>query len=960
MKGFLKGVSDYIYKNYREQLADICVVFPNQRASAFFLAYLGEQIDHPVFSPRITTISEMISEQSSLHPADLLSLNMRLYKIYIEETKAHETFDSFFPWGEMLINDFDDLDKYLVKADDLFQNIASLKEIDDQFHYLTDEQREHLKEFWNSIALRQNGNNQKSFLNIWDKLGPVYKRFNQALRKEGLAYEGMIYRDLAGQLQNNKNISFSFGKYIFAGFNALNQCEEIIFEYLQEKGKAEFFWDFDQYYLNDNFQEAGLFMRRNTIKYPSPNPLPYSTAQLEKKESFHIVSIPSSVGQAQIAGQILRDQGNEEFRFDNTAVVLCDEELLLPVLGALPSQIDTINVTMGFPLKFSPVYSFLKQLIELQKNSRKDKNGEEIFYHKNVLSILNHPMIIAIDGKESKEISKDIIRKNRIFIPGKELQKSSLLQQIFCYFEKISDLSAYFLNLLPKIFLGLENNESKTPHMQLQEEYVFQLYLAIKRLDDTLRNDGEALFGRPDFLTRTTYFSLIDQYVTALNVPFKGEPLNGLQIMGILETRALDFENLILLSTNEGIMPKTSSGTSFIPFNLRKGFGLPTIEEQNAMYSYYFYRLIQRAKNVTLAYDSRTEGLNTGEMSRYVHQLKIESKIAVEEKTVRFDIAPLQSGEIIIKKSPEIMKTLFEYSQPNRRAFSPSAVDTYLTCSLRFYFRYIAGMKEPEEVAEDIDAPMFGKIYHKVLEEIYKPFIGQEVKKEDLQKLLKHNKEIDRQLNLAFKTEYFMQEVSHPAEPDISGKNILIYEIIRKYVFQTLKIDLKTAPFKILALEKGNDLKYKINDRLTIYFKGITDRIDETNETIRIIDYKTGKAENRFKSIASLGDRENKSRNKAAFQTLIYSLFYAAKHPDTKKVIPGIYALRNIFQENFDALLINNETKQYANFFEVKDEFDKILKELFEDLFNPEIAFSPTDDLQKCSWCPYNTICHRN
>jgi len=379
MKGFLKGVSDYIYKNYREQLADICVVFPNQRASAFFLAYLGEQIDHPVFSPRITTISEMISEQSSLHPADLLSLNMRLYKIYIEETKAHETFDSFFPWGEMLINDFDDLDKYLVKADDLFQNIASLKEIDDQFHYLTDEQREHLKEFWNSIALRQNGNNQKSFLNIWDKLGPVYKRFNQALRKEGLAYEGMIYRDLAGQLQNNKNISFSFGKYIFAGFNALNQCEEIIFEYLQEKGKAEFFWDFDQYYLNDNFQEAGLFMRRNTIKYPSPNPLPYSTAQLEKKESFHIVSIPSSVGQAQIAGQILRDQGNEEFRFDNTAVVLCDEELLLPVLGALPSQIDTINVTMGFPLKFSPVYSFLKQLIELQKNSRKDKNGEEIF-----------------------------------------------------------------------------------------------------------------------------------------------------------------------------------------------------------------------------------------------------------------------------------------------------------------------------------------------------------------------------------------------------------------------------------------------------------------------------------------------------------------------------------------------------------------------------------------------------
>lgn len=960
MERFLKGLADYIYKNYSHQLADLCIVFPNQRASVFFLAYLGEFINKPVFSPRVTTISEIIAEQSTLHSADTLSLNMRLYKIYIEETKSDETFDSFFPWGEMLINDFDDIDKYRVKTDDLFKNIASLKEIEEQFDYLTDEQRNHLKEFWSSIAEREVGSNQKSFLNIWSKLGPIYNRFNQSLREEGIAYEGMIYRDLANQLDQNKSEAFPAEKYIFAGFNALNQCEEKIFQFLRDKEQAEFFWDYDQYYLNNNYQEAGLFMRRNMVKYPSPGALPFSTDNLEKKESFQIISIPSSVGQTQVVGQLLRNQPSKNFRFDNTAIVLCDEELLLPALGSLPSQIPTINITMGFPLKFSPVYSFLKQLTELQKNAKIDEKGVVKFYHKNVLPILNHQIVIGFEGDTAKELSQNIIRKNQIYIPSKDLHGTALFQQIFKFHSNTSHLSAYFLDLLVKLFVQFESEELDTTHRQLHEEYVFQLYLAIKRLDDTLRNDGEMLFGKEDFLNRSTFFKLLDQYVKALNIPFKGEPLNGLQVMGILETRALDFENLIVLSMNEGIMPKTSSGNSFIPFNLRKGFGLPTMEEQHAMYSYYFYRLIQRAKNVTLAYDSRTEGLSTGEMSRYLHQLKIESKIRVEEKTLSFDIAPLQAKDVVIEKTPEIMEKLMLYTLPRERAFSPSAIDTYLSCSLRFYYRYIAGMQEPEEVSEEIDAPMFGKIYHKVMEEIYMPFKGKEVQKEDLEKLIRGKKELDRQLHLAFKTEYFMQDIKSKSNPEIAGKNILIYEIIRKYVVKTLKIDIKTAPFKVLGLEDNGQLNFKVNDQLNIFFRGIIDRVDEVNGVVRIIDYKTGKAENSFKNIESLGDRHNKTRNKAAFQTIIYSMFYAAKNPGAKQVIPGIYALRNIFQEKFDPLLKNRETGEYANFNDVRDEFEGVLKELFEDLYNPSIAFSPTDDLRKCSFCPYNIICHRN
>ncbi|HEY3388588.1 MAG TPA: hypothetical protein VGK38_03385, partial [Prolixibacteraceae bacterium] len=668
MKGFLKQVASHLFETHGNNISQLTLVFPNRRGGVFFTNYLNSLVTIPLISPQIITINELFSSLSPLHVPDRLSLIFRLYKVYRELTGTNELFDDFYFWGEMLIGDFDQVDKYLVNASDLFTNVTDLKEIDARFDSLQEDERERLGDFWKTLSDKDKTPNQQEFIRLWEDLNGVYEKLRSSLLSEGFAYEGMLYREVIEQIIKNDLPQFKDEHFVFIGFNALNKCEEELFDYLQDNSKASFYWDFDNYYLEDQTQEAGYFLRKNLIRFPHTGYIPECDSLSSSPKTMKIVNIASQVGQAQVAGAELLTQFSGELNFDETAVVLCDEELLLPVINALPENIEKVNVTMGYPLKMTPVFSMISQLIDLQKNAR-NTDGAISFYNKDVLRILSHQLIIDFEPLQSKVLTDFILMNNVIYLTEKELNGNAIFRQLFVAPRNIVEFSDYFLGILKTVFLHWErNNNDETPrdlfspqekapdeNSVIYREYLFQSYLAVNRLKDILVNDGIKVFESDNFVSKDAFFRFLLQYLSGIAIPFEGEPLQGLQVMGILETRTLDFKNLIILSMNDGIMPKISSTGSFIPYNLRRVFGLPTIEEQNAMYAYYFYRLLQRAENVTFVYDSGAGGLNTGEKSRYLYQLQLESPFEISETNIVFSVENIAVTPISIDKDVNVM-----------------------------------------------------------------------------------------------------------------------------------------------------------------------------------------------------------------------------------------------------------------------------------------------------------------
>ena len=940
---FLEEIAEIFLSKYAGEHEEVTIVFPNRRAGLFFQKYLAERIDKPIWSPRITGIEDFIIGLSTQKTADKLELILELYKVFSKLNKSKESFDRFYYWGNIMLQDFDEIDKFMVDPELLFKNLAHVKNIENSLDYLEDEQKNLIAGFWKSFGDKLS-RHQTGFLELWDNLFQTYKLFKNSLYEKGIAYTGMIYRDVEEELQMGQS-SPQIGKVIFAGFNALSKSEEAIITWFVKEGKGEVFWDADDYYLSDNKQEAGKYLREmkyGNVVLGKTFRGSYGNAFIDTDKRIEVISVASDVGQAQQASEILSQIGEE--LNENTAVVLPDSELLFPVLHALPGKLEKLNITMGYPLATSSVYGFLDALLDLQIRAE-EKNA---YHFRPVLTVLRHPVFSQLKDESARELEKQIMQHNTIWISKKKIEnKSRVLDMIFC---KPKSLTTYLLDILR--FLA-EHNEDL-----VEREFYFHFYTLINRLNEfVLTNQLE--------LSSTAFQKIFRQIVQNERLPFEGEPLLGLQVMGILETRNLDFDNVIVLSMNETLMPPAPKNNSFIPFSIRKVFDLPVVDQQDAMYAYIFYSLVQRAKRVSFIYNSTEETGKSGEVSRFVRQLQYESRLKISHKTITTDVNIQDPNVITIPMNDHIRDRLYRFTSIRgyQKRFTPTALSTYLDCRLRFYFKYVLELYEQEEVSEDVDPMVFGNILHHVMEQLYLKFDqdgSRIVKKEDIVML---RDRIDEVIENQFARQFGQEEENF----DFEGHNVLVREIIKKMVLKVLQIDMQNTPFEILGVEADDKKGYILNTPIdsngrsfNVGMKGIIDRIEHKEGVIRIVDYKTGQDEKNFTDIASLFDRDFKKRNKAIFQTFFYGLLYLNSAEDSIdiRIQAALFNIRDIFRSDFSPLIQCNKTdvhdiKMYIG------EFEERLKSLLTEILDPDLAFDQTSDNKKCEYCPYIGICNR-
>ena len=967
MLPFLQNIAKTYYEKHGTEISNFTFVFPNRRSGLFFQKYIGEIIDKPIFSPKIVTINDLFQSQTNYQTADKLDLLFRIYEIYKEISKSDETFDVFAYWGEMLLGDFDDVDKYLIDAKQIFTNIKEIKEIDHLFDYLNEDQLKAIRTFWTNFIPTGNGKKQQEFISTWEILFPLYEQFRNELKSEGLAYEGMIFREIAEQMKRSEDLFTDSEKIIFIGFNALTPCEKELFKYLKKREKADFYWDYFSEKTTDADNLASFFYRENTTAFPSKYDITGRDGMhtvSTKTKNIELIGIPSAVGQTKEVYQLLKDLHLSEAEAFKTAVVLPEEKFLLPLLYSLPNEIQHINVTMGYPLSFTPLFGLIDYIFELQRNVRK-ADGNYIFYHKDVLAVLNHQYIFRTNEKIIKKLIKDITENNRFYIDEMFFAESEndLLKTIFRAQKTPENFIEYLMLFIQKLQQYSFTDDDKNRN-NLEREFSYHYFTTIKRTDGLLKN-------RKIEMNLDTFFRLLKKLVSSISVPFTGEPLSGLQIMGVLETRALDFDNLIITSMNEGIFPKKQAAPSFIPYNLRKGFGMPTTEHQDSIFAYHFYRLIHRAKNIYFLYDTRTEGMQTGEVSRFVHQLRYHYKLPISEKLVTYDISINEKEKIQVEKSPEVVEKLSLFlsnDEENKRALSATAINTYIDCPLKFYFSIIEKLQEKDEVSESVEANIFGKIFHGVMEFIYNeqckhsPHFTAEI----LSEIRKNDAYLDNIIRKSFGKNYL--HIDDIEKIKLDGQYHIIASIIKKYVKQLLKIDSEYAPFDYIDSEFHTHGTFPIfNNIKTVNLHGYIDRIDRKNGITRIIDYKTGsgkinsKDKKIFSTIAELFDNENDNRPKEILQLLMYAMVYQ-QETNTEKISPAAIFLRNLFDATEDFYIKQKTATKPAvieDFNVLKDEFKQYFSACLEEIFDKNISFSQSESTKPCQYCDFTTICNR-
>lgn len=961
MKPFLYQIATLFYNTHGADINRLAFVFPNRRAGLFFQKYLSEIADKPLFSPAIFTISNLFMMLSGKPVADRISMLFTLYNLYIEKNKSTESFDDFLYWGEMLLNDFDDVDKYMADARMLFTNVTDLHEIEKDFSFLNPAQIAAIRTFWSSFHPKGDSENQQSFLALWETLYDLYVALKEALSKENKGYEGMIFREVVEHIKTNGIKELPYKQIVFVGLNALSLVEEKLLLELQKEGIADFYWDYVSEKVNDKDNKASYFVERNKQLFPSQLPLPEEEAI--PGAAIDVIGIPSAIGQAKQVHAILEELCKvTDFTEEDalrTAVVLPDEHLLIPVLNAIPEQIQRINVTMGYPLSGTPVASLMEYILALQKNVRYI-DRKPTFYFRDVLPILNHRYIAASNPDVVSRLVKDITGYNKINIGYEELNQTPLLGILFTPIEEANHLSAYLINVLQELnrqMTGIEADMEEEEEKQtfsskdIEQEFVFHYFTTVNRMTEMMQEKQVEM-------KIDTYFRLLKRVTDTITIPFRGEPLSGLQIMGVLETRALDFERIIILSMNEGIFPQKKAANSFIPYNLRRGFGLPTYEHQDSVWAYHFYRLIHRASKVSLLYDTRNNGLQTGEKSRFIHQLHYHYEEPVQDKLVVYNVSSSKTFPIQIKKTDEVMDRLTVFRKGGEKAISASAINTYLDCPLKFYFSVVEGIEEEEEVSETIGSDVFGSILHKVMEELYEPLRGKLVTA-DLLKLIKNDKDtITQSITGAFAELFFKTETIRP----LTGQNFLIGEMIRKYVEKILERDSRLTPFRYLESEKRMKDLFPLSDGSEIQLKGFIDRIDEVRDTIRIIDYKSGKGLQVFPTPESLFDIEEKERPKAIMQVFMYAWMYSRlPESEGKTIQPGIYYMRTIFSNDFDASIFHRigarEKRVVDSFSDYAEDFEANMRTCLDEIFGRKTPFVQTPTGKACVYCPFKDIC---
>ena len=989
METFLQNTAKYLYGKYGDKLSDCALVFPNRRAGLFYTRYLSALIEKPLWLPGMFTIADLLEEVSTLKSSDPITLNFELYKVFQSVTKSNESFDEFYSWGEILLGDFDELDKYMVDASALFKNVSELKNLENQFDYLTREQIEIIKSFWSTFRPGGHSLHQKEFLRIWEALAGIYRSYKQHLFEKELAYEGMVFSHAAGKVLDGKIKLPEYDRFFIAGFNALNECEKVFFDYLQKEGRVEFLWDYDELYTLDTSHQAGIFMRENLRRYPHTG-FVQETRNIENTiRDIDIVAVPSNSGQPKILSA-MKDMfsGDDPLK---TAIILPDEGLLLPVLSSLPEEINEINVTMGYPLKDTPVYGFVMHLLSLHKNSRKSgvvslngdngKNdvGRLTFYYKDVLALLQHPDYAEKDMALTAGIIKEISDKNLVYVNGSLFDSSEFGRLVFCRAPADIQFADYLIDVLMYIVKHQQEGSDDKDEAGVsfpEREFIYRIYTGIGRLRDIIDESNTNI--RFDTLVK-----LLKKVLSVIRVPFYGEPLGGVQVMGVLETRTLDFENVIWMSVNEGVFPASQSGSSFIPYTLRKAYGLPGMEQQDAVYSYYFYRLLQRTRRMTLVYNTKTDGLFTGEMSRFIYQLKFSNMFNVRERSLVFNLMQPDENPVYIEKNADIMSRLMEYSdtRPDGKYLSAAGINSYLDCSLRFYFRYIARLPEPDSVTEEIDMATFGNLLHTAAQLMYTPFTGKDLQAADIDALLGDKDGLEKHVRDAF-SEVLKEGSSvgggsvggvrgdavagsDSGNNQLTGINLIISGVLVTYLRQLLLVDRELVPFMIEALEEkyfGRISVGQEGERFNVRTGGFIDRVDKVLDMVRVVDYKTGGDDADFKSVESLFERGNSKRRKAVFQTFFYAWLYQENSENRQRVSPVLYQVRKFFGD--ESLVVSHRPgpgiiNPVWNFSDYKEEFEAGLEAVMSELFDPHVGFSQVADREICKYCPYSKLCHR-
>lgn len=959
MESFLKLVAADLYKHTEGNLAHTAVVFPNKRAGLFFNEHLAQESESPIWSPAYVSISELFRSLSPWEVGDPVKLVCELYKIFRRETQSTETLDDFYFWGEMLISDFDDADKNKVDTDKLFSNLQDLRNIMDDYTFIDDEQEEAIRQFFQNFSIERRTALKERFISLWDVLGNIYKGFRESLASQNIAYEGMMYRHVIEHLDVDK---LPYEKYVFVGFNVLNKVEHTLFTQLKDAGKAVFYWDYDEFYMKENRQavthEAGEFIRRNLRDFPSPLSGELFK-NLSKPKEVHYIASSTENAQARYLPQWIRN--NLTTPEKETAVVLCNEALLQPVLHSLPAEVKHVNITMGFPLSQTPVYSFLIALLELHTHGFNFKSGRYTF--QSVVTLLKHPYTRQLTG-QAELLEKELTRNNRFYpLPG-ELGKDEFLTRLFTPLSGNLNLCIRLSETLQQVAGIYQANTSGTEDTdafnQLYRESLFKAYTTINRFRTLIEEDELTVQSE-------TFRRLLVKVLSATNIPFHGEPAIGMQVMGVLETRNLDFRHLVLLSVNEGQLPKSGGDSSFIPYNLRKAFGMTTIEHKIAVYAYYFYRLLQRAERITLMYNTSSDGLNRGEWSRFMLQFLIEWPHPITRQFLEAGQSPQGTSPITVEKTPDVMRrmqSLFDVRANPKAKFSPSALNYYLDCPLKFYYRYVAGLSAPDEVSAEIDSATFGSIFHYAAEHIYKDLTthGKVINKEALETLLRNEVKLQDYVDTAFKKLFF--NVPQNEKPEYNGVQLINSAVIARYLKQLLQNDLRYAPFTFIASEMEVDEPIDIQTPKGVIksrIGGIIDRMDSKDGTLRIVDYKTGGDADTPPHVESLFIPDKK-RSNYVFQTFLYAAIMCRKQP-TMKIAPALLYIHRAATETYSLVIQMGEPRKpkeaVEDFSKYEKEYRERLQGLLEEIFNPEKSFTQTEIIEKCTYCDFKALCKR-
>ena len=972
---FLQIVAEDIIKKYGSELADITIVFPNKRASLFMNDCLAKAAGHPVWSPSYITISDLFRSHSSLQVGDDIKLICLLYQSFIKSTGMDETLDHFFGWGQLLLADFDDVDKNLAPADKVFANLKNIHELDD-VEYLSDYQKNLLQRFFSSFSADQESLLRERFLKLWSHIYDIYVDFNHRISAQGITYEGALYRNIvekmekSGSEQNcededtdHKKLTLYSKMYVFVGFNVVQKAEQQLFRILKEEGKACFYWDLDKFFLSQDGREAGGYI----IKYLQdfPNEIDNKGSDLfdnfSQEKDISVISSMTEAAQARYVSQWLM-QKNRMADGRRTVIVMCDESLLPSVVHCIPAEAGAANITTGYPLQLTPAASLFNVLWNLQISGR-SSNGS--FNARYVSPVVRHPYIQYISEKTGEIIKAMNDCKIYVFSPD-ELCRDEGLSLLFSMKEISGDADAEALllwieNIIKTIAQGAGTSASSglLPSSSLMQESLFRLYTLIQRVYNLI-SEGTL---KVDLLTLRRIFT---QIISSASIPFHGEPVTGIQIMGMLETRNLDFDHVLLLSASEGNLPKGINDSSFIPHSIRKAYGLTTVDNKVAIYAYYFFRLLCRAKDVTIMYNASTEGSHTGEVSRFITQLRVNSP-------ERIKLYSLQAGQNMsntitkaIEKDDAVMEKLYSMEK-----FFPTGLNTYLRCQVKFFYNVLANIKEPND-DEEVDNRQFGDVFHAVAEAIYKPFVGgQTVKREDIDRILADSKLIETSVDKAFKDELHLPDSRHYSP---SGLLTINRNVVIKYINRLLKIarELTAKSLSVKALEKEVMKPVTFNTargEKTVSIGGKVDRLDMITDAdgerrLRVVDYKTGKnmksIPKDFDQLFSPDTDKNAIHADYYIQAMLYSDVIKRDknlNPDGLPVSPALLFIKFVTPEKCEPILKFDKT-EISDIADYSDQLTAKIREILEDIYNPALPFAPVDDISLCKNCPYAQLCH--